>query len=56
VGFDPNTKELNVEFNSGKVYKYSGVDQGTFDGLMKADSAGKFFSSKVRNIFSFRKV
>lgn len=48
VGYDPATKRLRVEFGSGSTYEYSGVSATTHEGLVGAESVGKYFHRHVR--------
>lgn len=56
VGYDKKLKKLEVEFISGAVYAYSNVPPNVYEELMAASSHGSYFSSHIRNSFSFRKV
>lgn len=56
VGYDPESKRLHVKFHSGGTYEYHGVEPATHDGLMKADSVGKFFHANVRNVHAHKKL
>ncbi len=49
VGFCPDRKCIEVEFNTGAVYRYHDCDQGLFNSLMKAESIGKEFNSTIRS-------
>lgn len=42
---------LEVEMNSGKVYRYRGVAREHFDALLGAESIGKHFGENVRGKF-----
>ncbi|MCG8404153.1 MAG: KTSC domain-containing protein [Phycisphaerales bacterium] len=48
VGYEPDTSKLEVEFNTGEVYQYSGVPTNVYDGLMAAPSKGKYFDRYVK--------
>lgn len=41
VGYDPNTRTLEVEFNSSGVYQYGNVSEGEYQSLLQAESVGK---------------
>jgi hypothetical protein len=56
VGYDPNSQTLEVEFNAGSVYQYAGVPQSEYDGLMNADSKGRYFNANIRNRYSTVKL
>lgn len=49
VGHDGET--LEVEFHSGKVYRYAGVSRAAHDALLGAPSIGKHFGQHVRGKF-----
>ena len=48
VGYDAEEKTLQVEFKSGGVYQYAGVQPEMYADLMKAESIGRFVSQVVR--------
>jgi hypothetical protein len=49
VGYDPESAVLEVEFKSGGIYEYSGVPQSVYDGLINAESKGKYFHQYIKN-------
>ena len=48
AGYDLDTLTLEIEFNTGGIYQYSGVPQEVYDGLMTAGSKGTFFHQFIR--------
>ena len=56
VGYDAATKTLEVEFRSGAVYQYSGVDEETFNRFMASPSKGKFLYRSVRAVHTGRRA
>lgn len=48
VGYDAETKTLQVEFKSGGIYQYAGVQPEMYADLLEADSVGRFVSQVVR--------
>ena len=56
IGYDQDSQTLEVEFNTGSVYQYTGVPISEYDSLMNADSKGKYFNSNVKNIYSYMKL
>jgi KTSC domain len=56
VGYDENTKILEIGFQSGLVYQYSGVPQKVYTDLMRSSEIGKYFSDKVRTQFQTKQV
>ena len=53
VGYDAKRHVLEIEFNSGEVYRYFGVPASVHVELMDAESHGEYFSHHVRDVFEF---
>jgi len=43
VGYDPQTREMEVTFKRGKTYTHRGVSQEQFDRLKNATSIGQSY-------------
>ena len=56
VGYDSDSQILEIEFNHGGVYQYAGVPEGEYEGLMCADSKGKYFHSNIKDRYPFVKL
>ena len=56
VGYDANSQILEVEFNNGAVYQYSGVSQSIYENLMTATSKGHYFNVNIKDRYSCIKV
>lgn len=56
VGYDAETHVLEIEFIKGSVYQYFGVPQEVYDGILWADSKGKYFHANIKNVYSFSKL
>ncbi len=48
IGYDADQMILEVEFNYGSVYQYFDVPESVYEGLMAADSHGKYFDAYVK--------
>lgn len=48
IGYDAEQMILEVEFNYGAVYQYYDVPESVYDGLMAADSHGKYLDAYVK--------
>ena len=48
VGYNAEEKVLEVEFRSGGVYQYAGVQPEMYADLLAAGSVGRFVSQVVR--------
>lgn len=56
IGYDAESQVLEVEFNSGAIYQYSGVPSGEFESLMNADSKGKYLGANIKGRYPFTKL
>lgn len=56
VGYDEKTKTLEIRFQKGGVYQYSGVPKRTYTRLMAASSLGSFFHKYIKETYAFTKV
>lgn len=53
--YDPSMKILTLHFRKGGVYEYIEVERDVYDGLLEADSAGKYFHTAIKGKFEFLK-
>lgn len=56
VGYDQDQEILEIEFIRGAVYQYSGVPIGVYEGILTADSKGKFFHANIKKAYAFVKL
>ena len=56
IGYDADTQTLEVEFKNGAIYHYFGVPEYEHDGLMSADSKGKYLHSHIKNRYPLSKL
>ncbi|BAZ31883.1 hypothetical protein NIES4074_43560 [Cylindrospermum sp. NIES-4074] len=56
VGYDSHEQILQVEFQSGAVYQYSGVDEETWEDLHSADSIGQFFNQEIKGKYDCERI
>ena len=47
VGYDAGTQQLEIEFRTGRVYRYRGVPAGVHAFLMRTRSKGGFVSRMI---------
>lgn len=52
----PDKKQLDVEFHSGRKYRYSGVPAEIHEGLKAANSKGSFLHSSIIGKFDTTKL
>ncbi|MFK4836780.1 KTSC domain-containing protein [Microbacterium sp. ZW T2_14] len=51
AGYDAATAMLEIEFTSGDVYRYFAVPPSIHRGLRAAESAGRFFRERIRDVY-----
>ena len=51
VGYDPDSKQLEVEFHSGAVHRYEDVPAKVHQRIMSAKSPGSYFHNNVRSAY-----
>jgi hypothetical protein len=56
AGYDPESQTLELEFSSGRIYRYDGVPQGTYDWLLRAPSKGAFVARMISDRYAYRDV
>lgn len=56
VAHDPVTNTLTVRFAKGGVYHYSDVPAHHHDGLMNAESPGRYLSEHIKGKFAFKRT
>jgi len=56
IGYDSDSQTLEVEFNDGSVYQYYGVPDNEHEGIMNADSKGKYLNSEIKKRYSYSKL
>lgn len=42
VGYDPETQTLEIEHRSGRIRRYAGVSEATYQGLLAAPNKALF--------------
>lgn len=48
IGYDSTNQILEVEFLNGSIYQYYDVPETLYDGLMSADSHGKYLNEYIK--------
>lgn len=56
IGYDAVTSTLEVEFCSGRVYRYFRVPPAVVDALRRANSVGGYFNRVVKPRYRGREV
>jgi hypothetical protein len=56
VGYDPEARELEIEFQSGQVYLYEEVPQSVYDWLLRAPNKGIFVTRQITGHYPERAI
>jgi len=56
IGYDPATFELEIEFNSGRAYRYQQVPPAAYRLLLRAPSIGEFVNKQIKPRFEAKEV
>ncbi|WP_410666039.1 KTSC domain-containing protein [Amycolatopsis sp. lyj-84] len=56
IGYDPQTRTLEIEFRNCRVYQYSDVPEATATALLNAASHGQYFNLYVKDRYSARRI
>ena len=55
LGYNQQTRTLQIEFTSGAVYEYPNVPWSLYEAFDRAESKGTFFDAYIRNAgFDYR--
>jgi len=49
VGYDPTTQRMKIAFVEGHTYDFCRVPQHIFDGLLRAESKGRYYDAYIRD-------
>lgn len=56
VGYQPKSRILEIEFDSGTVYQYLEVPARIYEQLLRAESKGRYFNNEIREIYLYVQV
>ncbi len=56
VGYDDQAQELEIEFNTGKIYRYQEVPKEIYEGLLAAESKGSYMHGHVIDCYPYYQV
>jgi hypothetical protein len=51
--YDPEQRRLELQFVSGRRYRYHDVPEETYRGMRQAFSKGEFFNENIRDQYRF---
>lgn len=56
IGYDSESQILEIEFLNGGVYQYFDVPERVYEGLIAADSHGKYLAANIKGTYRYSKV
>ena len=56
IGYDSNSKVLEIEFDTYAVYRYYEVPEDVYEELMAAESKGSFLHKKIKGVYRYEQV
>lgn len=51
VGYETKTREMQVVFNSGRVYRSRDVNEDEYEGLLQAESKGRYMNDNIIGVY-----
>jgi len=56
IGYDEETRIMEVEFHSGGIYQYKNVGKEVFTSFMESESKGSYFHQYVKGTFQCERI
>ncbi|MFC4451660.1 KTSC domain-containing protein [Halorussus aquaticus] len=56
IGYDDEDETLEIEFQSGGVYRYDDVSRETYESFLGARSHGTYFHENVRGQYDYHRI
>jgi hypothetical protein len=56
IGYDVETRTLEIAFNSGRIYQYFDVPVSLSEALTTCESKGRFFNENIRELYRWVRV
>ncbi|MBU0569173.1 KTSC domain-containing protein [Patescibacteria group bacterium] len=56
IGYDAQSRILEIEFTSNEVYQYFDVPENLYNGLMSASSKGQFLNDYIKYSYRYQKI
>jgi len=53
IGYDKEKRILEIVFNTGRTYQYGDVPPEEYEGLLNAESKGRYFLANIRDVYSY---
>lgn len=56
IGYDEDRNILEIEFNDGAIYQYSGVPEQEYKSLLSASSKGSYLNKHMKGKYRYTQV
>ena len=56
VGYDADTRTMEVEFNTGRTYQYFEIPSDVHASLVSAKSIGQYFNTQIRDRYRCHEI
>ena len=56
AAYDDETRELTIRLRTGRTYVYRDVEPWVYDGLVSADSAGRYYNLTIKDHFPYSEI
>jgi hypothetical protein len=56
AGYDAATRELELEFHNGRVYRYRDVPEGVHQFLLRSESKGGYVNRMIQDRYAYTEV
>ncbi len=51
-----HSRVIEIEFESGRVYQYMDVPEDVYEGMLAAESKGKYFNKYIRGKYPYQEI
>jgi len=56
VGYDDDSETLYVRFKGNRLYAFYGVSRADYEGLLAAESKGRYFAREIRGLHAYKYI
>lgn len=56
IGYNSDSNILEIEFLNGRIYQFFNVPESIFNGMMSADSHGKYLNDNIKGIYNYKEI
>lgn len=56
IGYDPDQRDLYVQFHGGRTYVYADVPEQTCNEFLHADSKGSYLNREIKSNYVYREI